>query len=104
VTVICCVVEFWLVLASFATTVMRLAPTFNETWALQLAVPEPLTEPPVAALPFTVTDEMPLFPNPESLAVPETVRVLIETVAPLAGLLMVTFGAWVSGGVTRVKS
>ena len=46
---------------------------------------------------MTVTEEMPLFPNPESLAVPDTVIGLLVTVALLAGLLITTLGPVVSG-------
>jgi hypothetical protein len=46
----------------------------------QFAVPVPLAVPPVAAIPFTVTDDIPLLPRPESLAVPETVIKLDVTV------------------------
>ena len=47
---------------------------------VQLAVPEPMAVSPVARAPFTVTDEIPLSPLPESVAVPEIVIGLVETV------------------------
>ena len=56
----------------------------------------PLAVPPLAAVPFTVTEEIPLLPNPESLAVPDTVTVLVVTVDPLPGLLIVKLGACAS--------
>jgi len=86
-------------LASFATTIIVFDPSARVIVALQFAVFEPLAVPPLAAAPFTVTDEIPLFPRPESVAVPDTVMVLVVTVAPLLGLLIVRVGAVVSGGV-----
>jgi len=80
------------VLASFATTVIVLEPWLNATWALQVAVPEPLAVPPLAATPLTVTDEIPPPPVVASLAVPETVTGLAVTVEPVAGLLIVNVG------------
>jgi len=56
----------------------------------------PLAVPPLADAPFTVTEEIPLLPNPESLAVPDTVTVLVVTVDPLPGLLIVKLGACAS--------
>jgi hypothetical protein len=78
--VICAVLEFKFELLSFAVTVIVLAPGFKVTERFQLAVPDPLAVPPVAACPLTVTDEIPLFPRPESLAVPDTVIGLDVTV------------------------
>jgi hypothetical protein len=68
------------VLASFATTVIVFAPGLSVTDRLQFAVAEPVAVPPVAATPFTVTEDIPLFPSPESLAVPATVIELVVTV------------------------
>ena len=85
-------------LASLATTVIVFDPTFRLTCALQLAVLEPLAVPPLAELPLTVTEEMPLPPNPESLAVPETVTVLVDTVDPFVGPTIVRAGPVVSAG------
>ena len=70
---ICAVVAFWLTLPSFATTVIRFAPGFSVTYWLQFAVPDPLTVPPIAATPLTVTDNIPLPPVLASLAVPDSV-------------------------------
>jgi len=67
-------------LASLATTVIVLAPGLSVTERLQFAVADPVAVPPVAATPFTVTEEIPLFPKPESLAVPDTVIGLLVTV------------------------
>jgi hypothetical protein len=67
-------------------------PVFNVIVRLQFAVFDPLAVPPLAATPFTVTDEIPLLPSPESLAVPDTVIVAVVTVAPFAGLLIVRLG------------
>jgi hypothetical protein len=41
---------------------------------------DPVAVPPLAATPFTVTEEIPLLPSPESLAVPATVIELVVTV------------------------
>jgi len=62
-----------LVLLSFATTVIVFAPELSAIDWLQFAVPDPTVVPPLAAAPLTVTDDIPLFPNPESLAVPDIV-------------------------------
>ena len=81
-------------LASLATTVMVFEPLLRFTCALQLAVAVPLAVPPLADAPFTVTEEIPLFPVPESVAVPDTVIGLLVTVMPvLLGTLMVRLGA-----------
>jgi hypothetical protein len=69
-----------LALASFATTVIVFAPGLSATAWLQFAVADPVATPPLAATPFTVTEEIPLFPKPESLAVPATVIGLLVTV------------------------
>jgi len=45
-----------------ATTVIAFCPWVRLIEALQFAVFEPVAVPPLAATPFTVTDEMPLFP------------------------------------------
>ena len=74
------VVEFCAALLSLAMTVIVFAPGERVIVRLQLAVPEPVAVSPVARTPFTVTDEMPLSPLPESLAVPVIVIELIETV------------------------
>ena len=79
-TVIVEVVEFWAALLSLATTVIVFAPEFRVNVRLQVAVPDPVAVPPVACTPFTVTDEIPLSPRPESVAVPEIVMELVETV------------------------
>ena len=76
---------------------MVLAPGLSEIDRLQFAVAEPVAVPPVAAIPLTVTEEIPLFPSPESLAVPDTVIGLVVTVALLLGLLITTLGPVVSG-------
>jgi hypothetical protein len=60
--------------------VIVFGPGLSATVWLQLAVPDPAAVPPLAATPFTVTDEIPLFPKPESLAVPDTVIELDVTV------------------------
>jgi len=41
-----------------------LLPALRFSAWLQFAVPEPVAVPPAAATPLTVTDEIPLFPNP----------------------------------------
>src|SRR6476646_6577270 len=84
--------------------VMVLAPRLSVTCAVQLAVPEPTVRPPLAAAPLIVMEETPLFPKPESLAVPATVMVLVVTVEPVTGLPMVRFGPWLSVGPTTVGS
>jgi hypothetical protein len=56
------------------------APELSAIDWLQFAVPDPLAVPPLATTPFTVTEEIPLFPNPESLAIPDTVIGLLVTV------------------------
>jgi hypothetical protein len=89
-------------LASLATTVIVFDPWVRLIDALQFAVFEPVADPPVADAPFTVTDEIPLFPRPESVAVPDTVIGLVVTVAPLLGLLIVRLGAVVSVAVVKV--
>jgi hypothetical protein len=53
--------------------VIKFAPGFSVTERLQFAVADPTAVPPLAAAPFTVTDDIPLSPNPESLAVPDSV-------------------------------
>jgi hypothetical protein len=50
-----------------------LLPGFSGSDALQFAIAEPAALPPLAATPFTVTEAMPLLPNPASLAVPPSV-------------------------------
>ena len=67
------VVEFCAALLSLPTTVIVFAPVLSVTDRLQFAVAAPVAVPPLAATPLTVTEDMPLFPNPESLAVPATV-------------------------------
>jgi hypothetical protein len=79
-TVIVNVVEFRAALLSFATTLMVFEPGERVIERLQLAVPRPVAVSPFARTPFTVTDETPLSPLPVSVAVPETVIVLVETV------------------------
>ena len=86
-------------LASLAITVMVFAPALSATDWLQFAVPDPLAAPPLAATPFTVTDDIPLLPNPESLAVPATVIGLLVTVGLLLWMVIATAGPVVSGGV-----
>jgi len=73
-------VEFWLALLSLPTTVIVFPPGLSATDWLQFAVADPAAVPPVAATPFTVTEEIPLLPNAESLAVPDTVIGLEVTV------------------------
>ena len=90
------VVAFWFGLPSFAVTVIVFAPGFRLTDWLQFAVPNPLAVPPLAAIPFTVTDEMPLLPRPESLAVPATVIGVDVTVWLFVGLAIVNVGPKVS--------
>src|SRR6266853_2118409 len=84
-------------LLSLATTLTVFTPGVSVIVAVQFAVPEPLAVPPLAPTPLTVTEEMPLFPNPLSLAVPLTVRLALVSVALLAGDAIVTDGPWVSG-------
>ena len=86
-------------LASFATTVIVFAPALSATDWLQFAVADPAALPPLAPTPLTVTEEMPLLPNPESLAVPATVIGLDVTVWSLVWLVIATLGPVVSGGV-----
>jgi hypothetical protein len=59
---------------------MVFGPGLSTTNRLQFTVADPTAVPPLAATPFTVTDEIPLFPKPESLAVPDTVIELAVTV------------------------
>ncbi len=80
VTVIVSVMEFCAALLSFAMTVIVFAPGESVIVRLQFAVPEPAAVSPLARMPFTVTDEIPLSPLPESVAVPKTVIELVETV------------------------
>jgi hypothetical protein len=80
-----------------ATTVIVFAPGLSAIDWFQFAVADPVALPPLAATPFTVTDDIPLFPNPESLAVPDTVIGLVVTVWPLVGLVITTLGPVVSG-------
>ena len=77
---ICTVLAFRFELLSLASTVIVFAPGLNATERFQLAVPDPLAVPPVAACPLTVTEDIPLLPRPESLAVPEIVIGLEVTV------------------------
>jgi hypothetical protein len=98
-TLICAVVAFWLVLLSFATTVIVFAPGFSATDRLQFAVAEPAAVPPLAETPLTVTDDIPLLPAPESLAVPATVIGLLLTDWLLVWLVIATAGPVVSGAV-----
>ena len=93
------VVAFWFGLASLPTTVIVLAPGLRAIDWLQFAVPLPLAVPPLAAIPFTVTEEMPLFPKPESLAVPATVIGVDVTVWLFVWLVIASAGPVVSGGV-----
>ena len=74
------VVEFCATLLSLPTTVIVFAPWLSVIDRLQFAVAEPVAVPPLAATPLTVTDDMPLLPSPESLAVPATVIGLVLTV------------------------
>jgi hypothetical protein len=69
-----------LALLSLATTVIVFAPETSATDRLQFAVPDPLAVPLPAATPLTVTDDIPLLPSPESLAVPKIVIGLLVTV------------------------
>src|SRR6266853_3682843 len=92
-----CVRGFRFGLLSLATTSIVFAPGVRVIVALQSAAPAPLAMPPLALTPLTVTEEMPLFPNPLSLAVPLTVRLALVSVALLAGDAIVTDGPWVSG-------
>ena len=80
VIVIVTVVEFGLALASLATTVMAFAPLVRVSDPLQLAVPVPAAVSPFARTPLIVTDKIPLSPRPASVAVPEIVMELEETV------------------------
>jgi hypothetical protein len=58
----------------------------------------PVVVPPVAAAtPFIVTEEIPLLPRPESLAVPLTVIGLDVTIWLLLWLVIATLGPVVSG-------
>ena len=74
------VVEFWAELLSLAMIVIVFAPAFSVRVRVQLAVPDPVAVSPVARTPFTVTEETPLSPRPESVAVPDSVMELVETV------------------------
>ena len=80
VIVMVSVVEFRAELLSFATTVVVLAPAVNVRVRLQMAVPVPVAVSLAARTVFTVTDETPLSPRPESVAVPDIVIELVETV------------------------
>ena len=71
---------------------MLLEPWFSVSVRLQLAVLDPLAEPPLALAPLTVTDEIPLSPRPESEAVPNRFIVLLDTVCPLLWLLIERLG------------
>ena len=62
---------------------MVLAPLVSVNVLLQVAVPDPVAVSPFARTPFTVTDEIPLSPRPESVAVPESVIELDVTVCSL---------------------
>ncbi len=98
-TVIEVVVEFCAALLSLPTTVIVFAPGLSATDRLQFAVAEPVAVPPLAATPLTVTEDMPLFPNPESLAVPATVIGLVLTVWLFVWLVIATVGPVVSEGL-----
>src|SRR5712691_935983 len=78
---------------------MVFAPGLRVTDRLQFAVPAPTAVPPLAATPFMVTEEIPLFPRPESLAVPATVIGLLLTAWLLLWLVIATAGPVVSGAV-----
>ena len=84
---------------SEATTEIVFTPGFKVIVALQFAVLAPLTEPPVALTPLTMTEEIPLLPNPVSLAVPVTERFGLVAVALLAGKVIAKAGAEMSGGM-----
>jgi hypothetical protein len=92
------VVEFCAALLSLPTTVIVFGPGLSATDRLQLAVADPVAVPPLAATPFTVTEEIPLSPSPESLAVPDTVIGLAVTVWLFVWLVIATDGAVLSGG------
>src|SRR5437773_797971 len=61
---------------------MVLAPWLSVKLRFQFAVLDPDAVPPIAPTPFTVTDEIPLLPCPESEAVPNTFIVLFDTICP----------------------
>jgi hypothetical protein len=75
---------------------MVFEPGFNVIEVFQLAVLPPIALPPLALTPSTVTDAMPLLPNPLSLALPVTARLALVTVALSEGEEMVNVGACVS--------
>jgi hypothetical protein len=74
-----------------------LLPETNATDALQLVVPLAVCQLP--PLTRTCTSATPLLGLPGSLAVPLTVIGELLNVWPLVGLLIVTIGAVLSGGV-----
>src|ERR1035441_8381917 len=77
---------------SVATTVIALAPVKRGMASDQLAVPPPVAVSLSARTPLTVTELMPLFPRPESRAVPLKVTELLVTDDPSAGLLIANQG------------
>ena len=77
---------------------MVFEPTTRFKVRLQMAVPEPVVVSAVARTPFTVTDEIPLSPRPESVAVPDNVIELVETVWPLLWLVITIAGPVESTG------
>ena len=79
-------------LLSLATMVNVFVPSVRVTERLQLAVPVPDAVSPLARTPLIVTDEMPLSPRAESLAVPATVIELDVTVWPLVWVVIVNCG------------
>ena len=87
---------------SDATTVMVLAPAANVSVLLQLALALPVAVPPVAATPFTITCWIPLFPRPESVAVPDSVILAVVTVCPAVWLVTARVGPVVSAAGAHV--